>query len=84
VTNCREVLEKLSEYLDEELPPGACDQIARHLSECSDCEESKQRLLRSIEECRRFASGEQPRELPASVREELREAYLRVRAGMQR
>lgn len=84
MTSCKDVLQHLSEYLDEDLPPGTCDEIARHLSECSDCEENKQALLRSIEECRRFRAGEQPRELPADVREELRAAYLRVRSSMNR
>jgi anti-sigma factor RsiW len=84
MTDCREVLERLSEYLDNELEPGAAIQIAEHLASCSDCEDSKQRLLRSIEACRRFMSAERPRELPPVLKDELRASYLRVRAGMRR
>ncbi len=82
MTNCGQVLERLSEYLDEELPPGSCEDIARHLSECSDCNEAKQEMLRSIELCRHFHSDETPGELPAEVREQLRAAYRKVRSAM--
>jgi anti-sigma factor RsiW len=83
MTGCRQVLEHLSEYLDNELEPGAVNRIAEHLASCTHCEDLKQRLLRSIEACRQFKSAEQPRELPQSVREELRTSYLRIRAGMR-
>jgi anti-sigma factor (TIGR02949 family) len=83
MTDCRQVLEHLSEYLDEEMEPGAVEQIAAHLASCSNCQESKQRLLRSIEACRRFRSAEQPRELPKAIREELLASYLKLRAGMR-
>jgi hypothetical protein len=84
MTDCREVLERLSEYLDEELAPGVCDEIAAHLAICSDCEESKRRLIESIEACRQFRIAESPGELPSQVRDELRAAYLRVRSSMQK
>jgi predicted anti-sigma-YlaC factor YlaD len=81
MTDCREVLEHLSEYLDEELEPSVVNRIAEHLASCSNCDEAKQRLLRSIEACRTFKSAEQPRDLPQSIRDELRASYLRVRAS---
>lgn len=34
---CREILEKLSEYIDEDLDPSMCDQIEEHMSGCSPC-----------------------------------------------
>jgi anti-sigma factor RsiW len=79
MTDCSTVLQHLSEYLDEELPPGTCEEIASHLSTCTDCDVAKQQLLRSIEVCRQFRSADGPAELPAEVREALKAAYLRVR-----
>jgi anti-sigma factor RsiW len=84
MTNCSQVLEHLSEYLDEELPPGACEAIAKHLATCSDCEDTKRRLLESIEVCRQFRIAESPSDLPDEVRSELRAAYLKVRAAMEK
>ncbi len=83
MTDCREVLEHLSDYLDEELPPGACEDIARHLAGCQSCEDAAAGLLRSIEACRRYESGERPGQLPEEVKAELKQAYLKVQAAMQ-
>lgn len=35
--SCREILERLSEYIDEDLDPGICDEIERHMDGCSPC-----------------------------------------------
>lgn len=35
--SCREILERLSEYIDEELDPGICDEIESHMDGCSPC-----------------------------------------------
>ena len=82
MTDCREVLEHLSDYLDEELPPGACEEIARHLAGCQSCEEAADSLLLSIEACRKY-EGERPGQLPEQVKAELKSAYLRVQAAMK-
>jgi hypothetical protein len=84
VTKCTEVIGHLSEFLDEELQAAECEQIARHLAECSDCEDTKRRLIESIEACHRFRLTEQPRELPAEVRDALKAAYAKVLSAMQR
>lgn len=34
---CREILEKLSEYIDEEIDPKICDDIEKHMEGCSPC-----------------------------------------------
>lgn len=34
---CREILEHLSEYIDEELDPSVCDEIEKHMDGCSPC-----------------------------------------------
>lgn len=35
--SCREILERLSDYIDEELDPGICDEIEAHMDGCSPC-----------------------------------------------
>ncbi len=34
---CLELFEKLSEYIDGELPPGVCAEIEAHLAGCEPC-----------------------------------------------
>jgi len=34
---CKEVIQKLSEYLDGELPPDLASDLRRHLEGCDDC-----------------------------------------------
>lgn len=36
-TDCREVLARLSLYLDGEIAGGACAEIERHLNDCGPC-----------------------------------------------
>lgn len=35
--SCREILERLSDYIDEELDPSICDEIEKHMDGCSPC-----------------------------------------------
>jgi anti-sigma factor (TIGR02949 family) len=35
--SCREILDKLSEYIDAELDPSLCDEIEAHMAGCSPC-----------------------------------------------
>ncbi len=35
--SCKEILENLSAYIDEELDPSVCDEIRRHMSDCNPC-----------------------------------------------
>ena len=35
--NCRDLLDKLSEYIDGELDPRLCQEIERHMADCHPC-----------------------------------------------
>lgn len=35
--SCREILERLSEYIDAELDPSLCDEIESHMRGCNPC-----------------------------------------------
>jgi anti-sigma factor RsiW len=34
---CKEMLEKLSEYIDGELDPKLCEDLEKHMSDCNPC-----------------------------------------------
>jgi len=61
---CREVFSLLSEYLNLELPTGACQEIETHLAGCPPCIEFAESLRKTVELCRRY----RPRELPSRWR----------------
>jgi anti-sigma factor RsiW len=73
--DCRDVLKMLSEYLDLELPPDACQQVEQHLAGCPPCEEFAQSLRKTVDLCRRYAPSELPQPISQSARAKLLEAY---------
>lgn len=74
--DCREMFARLSEYLDGEVPPNLCEELARHLEGCTPCEAFARTLRRTVGLCRQLP----PRPLPEHVRRELR-ALLRRERG---
>lgn len=34
---CKEIFDRLGEYIDMELDPGLCDEIERHIKNCEPC-----------------------------------------------
>jgi RNA polymerase sigma-70 factor (ECF subfamily) len=85
--NCQEVLALLSDYLDFELPPQACDEIEHHLAGCSPCEEFAESLRKTVALCRTFELRTMPGPLSADARAELERAWkkmLDTRSGDQR
>lgn len=76
--NCREVLGLLSEYLDFDLPPEACDQIEHHLAECSPCEEFAESLRRTVELCKSFEPRTMPQPLTLEAKAELEAAWKKM------
>lgn len=51
---CRQIFAALSDYLDESLDPGMCDELERHLAGCKPCEAFLSDLERAVERCRAF------------------------------
>jgi predicted anti-sigma-YlaC factor YlaD len=75
---CQEVFALLSDYLDLELPPEACDQIEHHLAECSPCEEFAESLRKTVALCRTFEPRTMPAPLSAGARAELEQAWKKM------
>ena len=76
--NCKQILELLSDYLDFELPPEACEQIEHHLAGCSPCEEFAESLRKTVALCRTFEPRTMPGPLTAEARTQLEEAWKKM------
>jgi anti-sigma factor (TIGR02949 family) len=78
--DCREVFELLSEYLDLELPPDACEQIARHIADCPPCVEFAESLWKTVDLCRTYDHGVMPDPLSERAKSELERAWKAMMA----
>lgn len=76
--NCREVFALLSQYLDLELPPEACEHIEQHLAGCSPCVEFVESLRKTVELCRTYRPSTMPPPLSARARTELETAWRKM------
>jgi anti-sigma factor RsiW len=75
---CKEVFSLLSEYLNLELPPDACQEIETHLAGCPPCIEFAESLRKTVDLCRRYQPTELPEPLGKNAREQLLDAYQRM------
>jgi len=69
---CKEVFALLSDYLNLELPPEACQDIEAHIADCSPCIEFANSLRKTVDLCKRY----EPTELPAPLGEEAKAQLL--------
>ncbi len=75
--NCKEIFALLSDYLNLELPPDACEQIERHLADCPPCVEFAESLRQTVDLCRGYADVV-PAPLTAAARAELEQAWRKM------
>src|SRR5215467_808775 len=72
---CKEMLEELSDYLDQQLDDSLCEELERHMDGCGPCQAFVATLEATIEQCRR-SPGECPNSRKSSkLREELIQKY---------
>ena len=62
--DCREILEGLSDYIDEELDEKTCREIEKHLKDCYNCRVVVNTLRQTVTLYHEAA----PHELPGDVR----------------
>jgi hypothetical protein len=79
--NCKEVFAMLSEYLNLELPPDACQEIEEHLAGCPPCIEFANSLRKTVEICRCYEPAEMPKPIEEGAREQLLAAYRKMLAA---
>lgn len=70
---CREIFARLSEYLDGELPPDVCEQMAAHIGDCPPCVEFVESLKKTVGLCKGMKVGVEaaPRALPEDLKARL-------------
>jgi anti-sigma factor (TIGR02949 family) len=67
---CDDVMQRVTEYLDEALPPGAQGAFEQHLAECVNCTRYLQEIRQTVHRL-----GALPREpMPASMKDRLLQA----------
>lgn len=75
--DCRELLAILSDYLDEELEPGICDEIEEHLERCQcSCHNFVATFKTTIELYRCAPPKEVPRETCLRLRHLLWQRWM--------
>jgi len=65
---CRDLFERLSEYVDGELSQEICEEIQRHMEGCEPCVAFAKTLKKTAELCRRLPSRPIPPEVAADLR----------------
>jgi len=78
---CKEVFALLSDYLNLELPAGACQEIEAHIAGCSPCIEFSESLRKTVQLCRQYQPAELPEPIGQEARAQLLEAYRRMLAS---
>jgi anti-sigma factor (TIGR02949 family) len=68
---CRQVVDKISEYIDGELDPELVRELERHLEHCEDCRVVVDTTRKTVEV---FCHTE-PAPLPNDVRERLNQTF---------
>ena len=64
---CREMFERLSEYVDGELSQEICQEIQRHMEGCDPCVAFAKTLKKTADLCRRLPSRPIPPEVAAEL-----------------
>ncbi|MEV1008155.1 mycothiol system anti-sigma-R factor [Streptomyces sp. NPDC049881] len=77
-TDCSEVLGRLYEYLDDEMPDGDCAKFREHIDECSPCLE-KYGLEQSVKKLVKRCCGQD--EVPADLRAKVLDRIDLIRGG---
>jgi predicted anti-sigma-YlaC factor YlaD len=72
---CRELVARLSEYLDREIDPQVCARIEEHLGDCAACRAVFESLRRTVG----LVRGAKPSDaLPEAVKRRIVEAFRRA------
>jgi len=78
---CQEVFALLSDYLNLELPPDACQEIEAHIAGCEPCIEFTESLRKTVALCRQYRPAELPAPLGDEAKTRLQEAYQKMLAA---
>ena len=74
---CKQILERLSDYIDEELDPSLCDEVEDHMVGCSPCIAFMSTLKKTV---KLYNTAGQEVEIPNDVRDNLHD-FLKKKCG---
>jgi len=63
--HCEDLLERLSRYIDGELPADDCRTIQQHLDQCPECQQVLHSLEHTVDLCREEGRPDLPPEVRA-------------------
>ncbi|VAX17882.1 hypothetical protein MNBD_NITROSPINAE01-1067 [hydrothermal vent metagenome] len=70
---CREIFDRLSEYIDRELDPSLCDEIENHIKDCEPCVAFINTLKKTVELFNKeLPSNDIPKPVSANLHEFLK------------
>ena len=69
---CREMMEKMQEYLDGECSEETCRMVEKHLNECDDCGACMESIKKTIELLKRSGTVAVPDDAKRTLREALK------------
>jgi anti-sigma factor RsiW len=78
---CKEVFALLSDYLNLELPPEACQEIEAHIADCPPCIEFAESLRKTVDLCRHYQPTEFPAPMSQDAKAQLLDAYAKMLAA---
>ncbi|MBI4537403.1 MAG: zf-HC2 domain-containing protein [candidate division NC10 bacterium] len=64
---CRELFERLSEYVDGELSQEICEEIRKHMDGCDPCVAFANTLKKTADLCHRLPSQSMPADVAANL-----------------
>lgn len=79
IEECKELFERLSEYIDGELPQDLCSHIEGHMEDCPPCVA----FLRSLRQAVDLVGDLEAPAMPDEVRGAVREAWRKLRDGLE-
>jgi hypothetical protein len=65
--NCRELFERLSEFVDGDLSQEICEEIRKHMEGCDPCVNFAKTLKSTADLCRRLPSQTMPPEVAGEL-----------------
>ena len=75
--NCKDIIEKISEYIDEELDTCMCEEIKEHIDNCPSCDSFFKSFTNNIELCKYLLKVDVPEDTRTRLRERLKEEYIK-------
>ena len=78
--DCERMFALLSEYLDQELPPGTCEELEQHLALCPPCIQFVRSLRQGVDLCHQLGRFRDAPSPGPEVLAGLRTAYEKMLA----